>query len=204
MWDLWILVFDTLTYCLIIAFFCQSWLPEHLNKTTVRVLPRSKLIILSAFNVPASVSATSLSTSQNLKMFRRFTCWSVSLAQNKPTPGVGRTQQNSTYQVLKVPMIQSFFWMKISWFYPCLPCGWLCPTRLLDRVSSCPINISWDITDTSLISSKVVLGAFVLHSFTGYAGEECCAIPHPAEMPDISWIETIADRFLAVRYLLLI
>jgi len=33
----------------------------------------------------------------------------------------------------------------------------------------------------------------------GYAGEECCAIPHPAEMPDISWIETIADRFLAVR-----
>ena len=50
------------------------------------------------------------------------------------------------------------------------------------------------------ISRAFVFWFFLI--FPGYAGEECCAIPHPAEMPDISWIETIADRFLAVRYLL--
>ena len=37
---------------------------------------------------------------------------------------------------------------------------------------------------------------------TGFAGEECCAIPHPAELPGAPWIKTVADRLLDVRYIL--
>ena len=42
----------------------------------------------------------------------------------------------------------------------------------------------------------------LLEYLTGFAGEECCGIPHPAELPDASWIETVAKRLLDVRYVL--
>ena len=86
----------------------QSWLPEHLTETTVWVLPRGKLALLSFFNVPVFFKPqqhhSAISISPNLIVFRRFTCCSVWHAQNQPTLGVGRrrNQQNSTYQVLKV------------------------------------------------------------------------------------------------------
>lgn len=73
-------------------------------------------------------------------------------------------------------------------------------SRMIDtRISQDALHVLERLTCTEPVDTWSWRSMAPNFTLPGFAGEECCGIPHPAELPDASWIETVAKRLLDVR-----
>jgi len=71
--------------------------------------------------------------------------------------------------------------------------------RIDTRISDDALHVLERLTCTEPVNTWSWESMAPHFNLPGFAGEECCAIPHPAELPDASWIKTVAKRLLDVR-----